>query len=137
MRTLIFLFPFLSNFFALKSPIGTYYDIKSTNFFTFRDLPAPKIVQNGDIIPGIPSMPEDFEDLSEYKFQKFAATYFQGTVNHQYSKKPLKQSLLPLQTQGKFLNNRFYCQMGYGVFNSRYKINFLNEIQTLRSQSSP
>ena len=47
-------------------------------------------------------MPEDFEDLSEYKFQKFAATYFQGTVNHQYSKKPLKQSLLPLQTQGMF-----------------------------------
>ena len=30
----------------------------------FRDLPAPKVVQNGDIIPGIPSMPEDFEDLS-------------------------------------------------------------------------
>ena len=46
-------------------------------------------------------MPEDNEDLSEYKFQKFAATYFQGTVNHQYSKKPLKHSLLPLQTQGK------------------------------------
>lgn len=45
-------------------------------------------------------MPEDNEDLSEYKFQKFAATYFQGTANHQYSKKPLKQSLLPLQTQG-------------------------------------
>ena len=45
-------------------------------------------------------MPEDHEDLSEYKFQKFAATYFQGTVNHQYSKKPLKHSLLPLQTQG-------------------------------------
>ena len=44
----------------------------------FRDLPVPKVVQNGDIIPGIPSMPEDHEDLSEYKFQKFAATYFQG-----------------------------------------------------------
>ena len=66
----------------------------------FRDLPVPKVVQNGDILSGIPSMPEDHEDLSEYKFQKFAATYFQGTVNHQYSKKPLKQSLLPLQTQG-------------------------------------
>ena len=66
----------------------------------FRDLPPPKVVQNGDIIHGIPSMPEDHEDLSEYKFQKFAATYFQGTVNHQYSKKPLKHSLLPLQTQG-------------------------------------
>merc|ERR1711860_60286 len=57
----------------------------------FRDLPVPKVVQNGDILSGIPSMPEDHEDLSEYKFQKFAATYFQGTVNHQYSKKPLKQ----------------------------------------------
>ena len=70
------------------------------NSYHFRDLPAPKVVQNGDIIPGIPTMPEDNEDLSEYKFQKFAATYFQGTANHQYSKKPLKQSLLPLQTQG-------------------------------------
>ena len=59
-----------------------------------------KAVQNGDVITGIPSKPEDFEDLSEFKFQKFAATYFQGTVNHQYSKKPLKNSLLPLQTQG-------------------------------------
>ena len=44
----------------------------------FRDLPAPKTVQNGDIIEGIPTSPDDFEDLSEYKFPKFAATYFQG-----------------------------------------------------------
>ena len=57
-------------------------------------------VQNGDIIPGIPVTPEDHEDLSEYKFQKFATTYFQGNVTHQYSKKPLKHPLLPLQTQG-------------------------------------
>ena len=49
---------------------------------------------------GVPTTPEDYEDLSEYKFQKFAATYFQGTFTHQYSKKPLKHSLLPLQTQG-------------------------------------
>lgn len=66
----------------------------------FRDLPAPKVVQNGDIMSGIPTVPEDHEDLSEYMFQKFATTYFQGTVNHQYSKKPLKHSLLTLQTQG-------------------------------------
>ena len=66
----------------------------------FRDLPAPKVVQNGDIIMGVPVAPDDNEDLSEYKFQKFAATYFQGTFTHQYSKKPLKHSLLPLQTQG-------------------------------------
>ena len=38
--------------------------------------------------------------LSEFKFAKFAATYFQGNVSHQYSRKPLKYSLLPLQTQG-------------------------------------
>ena len=59
-----------------------------------------QVVQNGDIIMGVPTTPEDYEDLSEYKFQKFAATYFQGTFTHQYSKKPLKHSLLPLQTQG-------------------------------------
>ena len=43
----------------------------------------------------------DFEgDLSEYRFQKFAATYFQSNATHQYSRKPLKSSLLSLQTQG-------------------------------------
>ncbi len=69
----------------------------------FRDLPAPRPSENGaagDIIMGVPQAPEDNEDLSEYKFQKFAATYFQGAYSHQYSKKPLKHSLLPLQTQG-------------------------------------
>jgi len=43
---------------------------------------------------------EDEEDLSEFKFQKFAATYFQGNITHQYSRKPLKHPLLPLHTQG-------------------------------------
>ncbi|CAB4059164.1 MYO7A [Lepeophtheirus salmonis] len=66
----------------------------------FRDLPVQKNVSNGDIVSGIPTPPEDDEDLSEYKFQKFAATYFQGTFTHQHSRKPLKHSLLPLQTQG-------------------------------------
>jgi myosin-7 len=51
--------------------------------------------------------PEDHEDLSEYKFQKFATTYFQGNVTHQYTKKPLKHPLLPLQTQGDQLVNPF------------------------------
>jgi len=68
----------------------------------FRDLPAPKngTIANGDIIMGVPPTQEDYEDLSEFKFQKFASTYFQGNVTHQYSRKPLKYSLLPLQTQG-------------------------------------
>lgn len=52
-----------------------------------------------DITP-IQMISEDEEDLSEFKFQKFAATYFQGNVTHQYSRKPLKHPLLPLHTQG-------------------------------------
>ena len=68
----------------------------------FRDLPAPKngTLTNGEIIMGVPTTQEDYEDLSEFKFQKFASTYFQGNVTHQYSRKPLKYSLMPLQTQG-------------------------------------
>lgn len=66
----------------------------------FKDLPAPKNTQDGDIIMGVPASKEDYEDLSDYKFPKFAATYFQGAYSHQYSRKPLKHSLLTLQTQG-------------------------------------
>ena len=52
------------------------------------------------MISALPAAPEEVEDLSEFKFAKFAATFFQGNVGPQYSRKALKQSLLPLQTQG-------------------------------------
>lgn len=42
---------------------------------------------------------EEIEDLSLYKFQKFAATYFQGNANDKFSKKPLQRSLLTLPSQ--------------------------------------
>lgn len=48
----------------------------------------------------VPPVPQQQEDLSEYKFHKFAATYFQANANSQYLRKPLKQPLLLLQTQG-------------------------------------
>lgn len=48
----------------------------------------------------LPAPPIDQEDLTEYKFQKYAATYFQGNAGHQYQRKSLKQPLLPLATQG-------------------------------------
>lgn len=49
----------------------------------------------------VPMLPEEeIEDLSDYKFQKFATTYFQGNVSYFHQKKPIKQPLLPLQTQG-------------------------------------
>lgn len=47
-------------------------------------------------VPG--SYLESAKDLSDYSFQKFATTYFQSSATHQYSKRPLKSSLLPLQT---------------------------------------
>lgn len=62
------------------------------------DLPSQPA--ESEIISPMQTVSEDEEDLSEYKFQKFAATYFQGNVGHQYSRKPLKHSLLPLHTQG-------------------------------------
>jgi len=59
-----------------------------------------------EIMP--PIQPVNDIDLTEFKFQKFAATYFQGNSTHQYSRKPLKQSLLPLETQGDQLVNNHY-----------------------------
>lgn len=42
---------------------------------------------------------EEFEDdLSEYNFRKYAATYFAHNTNPQYSKKPLKSALHDLPT---------------------------------------
>ncbi|XP_039765227.1 myosin-VIIa isoform X1 [Pararge aegeria] len=70
---------------------------KDTSIFS--DLPQLRADQQEMVTP-MQTTSEDEEDLSEFKFQKFAATYFQGNVTHQYSKKPLKHPLLPLHTQG-------------------------------------
>ena len=64
-----------------------------------QDLPTDKTDQN-ELISPMQIASEDEEDLTEFKFQKFAATYFQGNITHQYSRKPLKHPLLPLHTQG-------------------------------------
>ena len=34
----------------------------------------------------------DDEDISDYKFNKFAGTYFQGQATHLYIRRPLKHS---------------------------------------------
>lgn len=52
-------------------------------------------------LPPVPPFDdEDDEDLSQYTFQKFATTYFQGNVGHSHQRKPLRAPLLPLQAQG-------------------------------------
>ena len=43
----------------------------------FRDLPQKKR-RKSEVLMGVPSAPEDNEDLTEFSFQKFAKTYFQG-----------------------------------------------------------
>lgn len=47
------------------------------------------------VIP-LPKAEVDEELFDEYNFRKFAATYFLGNTTHQYSRKPLKHSLLDL-----------------------------------------
>ena len=39
------------------------------------------------------------EDVSQFRFSKFAATYFQGGATPLYVRRPLKQSLLPLSSE--------------------------------------
>ncbi|PNJ51152.1 MYO7A isoform 4 [Pongo abelii] len=53
-----------------------------------------------DLDAALPLPDEDEEDLSEYKFAKFAATYFQGTTMHSYTRRPLKQPLLYHDDEG-------------------------------------
>ena len=44
-------------------------------------------------------MPESEEDVSQFKFSKFANTYFQGNANPFYIRRPLKQPLLALKNR--------------------------------------
>ncbi|XP_072118705.1 myosin VIIAa isoform X1 [Mobula birostris] len=61
----------------------------------FEDLErAPKALEEEDLDACLPLPEEEEEDLSEYKFAKFAATYFQGTTTHTYIRRPLKMPLL-------------------------------------------
>ena len=43
---------------------------------------------------------DDTEDISQYKFPKFAATYFQANTTHTYTPTYIKQPLLLLKNEG-------------------------------------
>ncbi|XP_064297574.1 unconventional myosin-VIIa isoform X1 [Phalacrocorax carbo] len=67
----------------------------------FEDLErAQKELEEEDLDAALPLPEEEEEDLSEYKFAKFAATYFQGTTTHTYIRRPLKQPLLFHEDEG-------------------------------------
>ncbi|XP_015589004.1 myosin-VIIa [Cephus cinctus] len=67
----------------------------------YADLAAKETVNgNASDVIGIPEEEEEdndkLEDLTQYHFRKFAATYFITNIPPQYTKTPLKQSLLDL-----------------------------------------
>ncbi|XP_045594548.1 myosin-VIIa isoform X2 [Procambarus clarkii] len=86
--------------FGFLIPEFTPNNHASTTAFPGLPPPGKETESEDEIISTIPHSTEPIEDLSSYKFQKYATTYFQGNVNHQYSRKQLKQPLLQLQTQG-------------------------------------
>lgn len=72
---------------------------------------AQKELEEEDLDDVLP-LPEDEEDdLSEYKFAKFAATYFQGTTTHTYVRRPLKQPLLFHEDEGDQLVGHMTFQL--------------------------
>ncbi|XP_072303122.1 unconventional myosin-VIIa-like [Eucyclogobius newberryi] len=68
----------------------------------FEDLVKPSLaVEAEELLDQAPPLPaEEEEDLSDYKFTKFAATYFQGVSTHTYIRRPLKQPLLFHEDEG-------------------------------------
>uniref|UniRef100_A0AAR2LT24 Myosin VIIAb n=1 Tax=Pygocentrus nattereri TaxID=42514 RepID=A0AAR2LT24_PYGNA len=67
----------------------------------FEDLEqVSKDYEEDSIDEALPLPEEEQEDLSEYKFPKFAATYFQGNITHTYVRRPLKQPLLFHEDEG-------------------------------------
>nr|XP_054590278.1 unconventional myosin-VIIa isoform X2 [Nothobranchius furzeri] len=68
----------------------------------FEDLEKmPRGEEAEEVLNEAPPLPdEEDEDLSEYKFSKFAATYFQGVSTHTYIRRPLKQPLLYHEDEG-------------------------------------
>ncbi|XP_013928803.1 PREDICTED: unconventional myosin-VIIa-like, partial [Thamnophis sirtalis] len=67
----------------------------------FEDLErVGRVLEEDDLDMSLPLPEEEEEDLSEYKFAKFAATSFQGTTTHTYIRRPLKQPLLYHEDEG-------------------------------------
>ncbi|XP_070329055.1 unconventional myosin-VIIa isoform X2 [Odocoileus virginianus] len=116
-----------------------------------------------DLDAALPLPDEDEEDLSEYKFAKFAATYFQGTTTHTYTRRPLKQPLLYHDDEGdqlaalavwitilRFMGDlpepRYHTAMSDGsekipvmtkIYETLGKKTYKRELQALQSEGEP
>lgn len=78
--------------------------------FLLQDLEkTPQGEEAEEVLNEAPPLPEEEEeDLSEYKFSKFAATYFQGVSTHTYVRRPLKQPLLFHEDEGDQLVSTYH-----------------------------
>ncbi|XP_063242397.1 myosin-VIIa-like isoform X2 [Bacillus rossius redtenbacheri] len=71
----------------------------------FGDLGAAR--QHSEEVIPMPRFPAPVKvDLSEFNFRKFAMTYFRGNINFQYSRRPIRHSLLELPHPGDQLAAR-------------------------------
>lgn len=72
--------------------------------FLWQDLEEKRrrmIAENGlDLDEMAIPLPDDEEDLSDYKFSKFAAMYFKNNATHSYIRRVLREPLLPLTSDG-------------------------------------
>ena len=55
---------------------------------------------DGEVVNIIPQPGPDVPDISEFRFSKFAAMYFQNNASHAYIRRALKHPLLPLRNEG-------------------------------------
>lgn len=70
-------------------------------FMDLEDKRRRMISENGlDLDEMAIPLPDDEEDLSEYKFSKFAAMYFKNNATHSYIRRVLREPLLPLASDG-------------------------------------
>lgn len=79
-------------------------EAQSEGPYPFMDLEEKRrrmISENGlDLDEMAIPLPDDEEDLSEYKFSKFAAMYFKNNATHSYIRRVLREPLLPLASDG-------------------------------------
>lgn len=73
----------------------------------FQNLEGKRIVTEEIDIDDLPmeeDLPtEDYDDLNEYSFSKFASMYFQGAANHAHIRQRLRQPLLYHEDEGDVL----------------------------------
>uniref|UniRef100_A0A914X4M5 Unconventional myosin heavy chain 6 n=1 Tax=Plectus sambesii TaxID=2011161 RepID=A0A914X4M5_9BILA len=90
----------------LPSDSGSESLLAPTNGATngkFADLPtrSASVDSRGSMLPTDSRVfPDENEDLRDFQFGKFAATYFQGQATAGHSRKPLRYPLLPHENTG-------------------------------------